>query len=156
MDMFFELLKLKMMLCPPVGGMEKKWLKEYFSADKSTLEYRIKEIDEVINITNNIRPQTKFLRIIPKYLKELRIEILGEIERREGKPVTNSIHVEKMWSWTIKKHCREIEQIWDELLRPGPEKEFGYKESDIIKDCMNVLWEHIYIPEVKRRNISLL
>ena len=65
----------------------------------SELKNRIKEVDEVIKYFTNLHQQTDFTCLAVKYLNELRIEILGEIERREGKPVINGIHVEKMCSF---------------------------------------------------------
>ena len=133
----------------------------------SELKNRIKEVDEVIKYFTNLHQQTDFTCLAVKYLKELRIEILGEIERREGKPVINGIHVEKMWLWTLRKHRREITAIDEELVRFRREYygKYIWHESElepfqlpidsfqrrVLEECVGTLWHEVYTPEVRKR-----
>lgn len=119
---------------------------------KKELRSKVKEIDRQIKFITELPQQYTLSRYIVKYLNELRIEILGEIERREGKEVTNSIHVDKMWAWTLKHNCFDIRKV----MIYGHEQFYfcGYVMIKKIIDNMGILWESVYIPEKTRRNIQ--
>lgn len=114
---------------------------------------KVTEISEQIKFITELPQQYTLSRYIVKYLNELKIEVLGEIERREGKEVTNSIHIEKMWNRTIRHNCNEI----DDIMLYGYRQFYfcDYVMINKIVDNMYILWENIYIPEKQRRNIML-
>lgn len=119
---------------------------------KKALRSKVKEIDRQIKFITELPQQYTLSRYIVKYLNELRIEVLGELERRDNKPVTNSIHVEKMWAWTLKHHCYDIRKV----MIYGYEQFYFCKYLMIkgIIDNMGILWDSVYIPEKTRRNIQ--